>query len=69
MISQLIVAKGKFTLTLLRAELKQDIEPKDDSSKRQIYSDAFKRFANLQNLDNTSITTLLNSIDKSNIKV
>lgn len=39
------------------------------SSKRQIYSDAFKRFANLQNLDNTSITTLLNSIDKSNIKV
>lgn len=38
-------------------------------SKRQIYSDAFKRFANLQNLDNTSITTLLNSIDKSNIKV
>lgn len=39
------------------------------SSKRQIYSDAFKRFANLQNLDDTSITTLLNSIDKSNIKV
>lgn len=39
------------------------------SSKRQIYSDAFKRFANLQNLDNTAITTLLNSIDKSNIKV
>ncbi|WP_096014856.1 hypothetical protein [Campylobacter lanienae] len=39
------------------------------SSKRQIYSDAFKRFTNLQNLDNTSITTLLNSIDKSNIKV
>ncbi|TWO19587.1 hypothetical protein YZ82_05660 [Campylobacter hyointestinalis] len=38
-------------------------------SKRQIYSDAFKRFANLQNLDNTSITTLLNSIDKSNVKV
>ena len=39
------------------------------SSKRQIYSDAFKRFANLQNLDNIAITTLLNSIDKSNIKV
>ena len=39
------------------------------SNKRQIYSDAFKRFANLQNLDNTSITTLLNSINKSNIKV
>ena len=39
------------------------------SSKRQIYSDAFKRFANLQNLDNTAIITLLNSIDKSNIKV
>ncbi|RAZ51196.1 hypothetical protein [Campylobacter hyointestinalis] len=39
------------------------------SSKRQIYSDMFKRFTNLQNLDNTSITTLLNSIDKSNIKV
>ena len=39
------------------------------SSKRQIYSDAFKRFTNLQNLDNTAITTLLNSIDKSNIKV
>ena len=39
------------------------------SSKSQIYSDAFKRFANLQNLDNTAITTLLNSIDKSNIKV
>ena len=39
------------------------------SSKRQIYSDAFKRFANLQNLDNTSITTLLNSINKSNIQV
>ena len=39
------------------------------SSKRQIYSDAFKRFANLQNLDNTAITTLLNSINKSNIKV
>ena len=39
------------------------------SSKRQIYSDAFKRFTNLQNLDNIAITTLLNSIDKSNIKV
>ena len=39
------------------------------SNKRQIYSDVFKRFANLQNLDNTSITTLLNSINKSNIKV
>ncbi|OCR98894.1 hypothetical protein A9K75_09430 [Campylobacter fetus subsp. testudinum] len=39
------------------------------STKSQIYSDAFNKFTNSQNLENISMIALLKNIEKSNIKV